>query len=71
MQNRVSTILGMVQWTLALGDTDPLPLYHVDGEENIADLLTKKHSISAQVFNFFRHIFVTDMIMTRSLKTLV
>ena len=48
MQNRVSTILRMVQWTLALGDTDPLPLYHVDGEENIADLLTKEHSISAQ-----------------------
>ena len=38
----------MVQWTLALGDTDPLPLYHVDGEDNIADLLTKEHSISTQ-----------------------
>ena len=38
----------MVQWTLALGDTDPLPLYHVDGEKNIADLLTKEHSITVQ-----------------------
>ena len=35
----------MVQWTLTLGDEDSLPLYHVDGELNIADLLTKEHSI--------------------------
>ena len=38
----------MVQRTLALGDEDPLPLYHVDGEMNIADLLTKEHSITVK-----------------------
>ena len=48
VQNRVSTILPMVQWTLALGDEDPLPLYHVDGEINVADLLTKEHSITVK-----------------------
>ena len=46
VQNSMSTILRMVQWTLALSDADPLPLYHVDGEMNIADLLTKEHSIT-------------------------
>ena len=48
VQNRVATILRMVQWTLNLDDGDPLPLYHVDSELNIADLLTKEHQISAQ-----------------------
>ena len=38
----------MVQCTLALGDEDPLPLYHVDGEMNIADLLTKEHYIKVE-----------------------
>ena len=48
VQNRVLTILWMVQWTLALSVGDPLPLYHVDGEMNIADLLTKEHSITVK-----------------------
>ena len=48
VQNRVATILRMVQWTLNLEDGEPLPLYHVDGELSIADLLTKEHLISAQ-----------------------
>ena len=30
VQNRVMTILRMVQWTLGWADGDPLPLYHVD-----------------------------------------
>ena len=38
----------MVQWTLALGNEDPLPLYHVDREMNIADLLTKGLSITVK-----------------------
>ena len=48
VQNRVSTILRMVEWTLALSKGDLLPLYHVDGEQNIADLLTKEHSITVE-----------------------
>ena len=44
VQNRVSTILRIVEWTLALSEGDPLPLYHVDGEQNIADLLALHHS---------------------------
>ena len=38
----------MVQWILSLEVGEPLPLYHVDGELSIADLLTKEHLISAQ-----------------------
>ena len=38
----------MVEWTLALSKGDPLPLYHVDGEQNIADLLTKEHFITVE-----------------------
>ena len=38
----------MVQWTLALSDADPLPLYHVEGEMNVADLLTKEHTITVK-----------------------
>ena len=48
VQNRVATILRMVQWTLNLEDGDPLPLYHIEGEINKHDLLTKEHSIGAQ-----------------------
>lgn len=48
VQNRVSTVLCMVQWTLRLEDRDPLPLYHVEGDMNIVDLLTKEHSITLQ-----------------------
>ena len=48
VQNRVSTILRMVQWTLSLEDGDPLPLYHKEGDQNIAYLLTKEHPITAQ-----------------------
>ena len=48
IQNRVATILRMVQWTLNLEDGEPLPLYHIEGDLNIADLLTKEHPITAQ-----------------------
>ena len=48
VQNRVSTILQLVQGTHGLEDGDPLPLLYVEGDENIADLLTKEHSNSAQ-----------------------
>ena len=46
VNNRVETVKRMIQWTLDSEDGDKLPLYHVDGTENIADLLTKKHDIS-------------------------
>ena len=45
IQNRVSTILCMVQWTLNLEDGELLPLYHIEGDQNISDLLTKEHPI--------------------------
>ena len=41
--NRVETIRRMVEWTTGL--TDDLPLYHIQGTRNLADLLTKKHCL--------------------------
>ena len=38
----------MVQWTLGLQDGEPLPLYHVVRDQNIAVLQMKEHSITAQ-----------------------
>ena len=35
----------MIDWTVGLQPGDKLPLYHVAGTENIADLLTKEHDI--------------------------
>ena len=41
--NRVNLIRQMIEWTT--GETENLPLYHIDGELNPADLLTKTHDI--------------------------
>ena len=41
--NRVSTIRRFIDWTTGQGET--IPLYHIPGPENIADLLTKEHQI--------------------------
>ena len=43
VHSRVTSIRRMIEWTT--GEVDDLPLYHIDGKMNIADLLTKKHSI--------------------------
>lgn len=40
--------LRMVQWTLGLDDGDSQPLYHVEWELNIADLLTKEHLFTVE-----------------------
>ena len=40
--NRVMTILRMIEWTT--GDKN-IPLYHIESEMNLADLLTKKHDL--------------------------
>ena len=48
VNNRVETIKRMIEWTLDISDGSDgrtLPLFHVSGVENIADLLTKPHSI--------------------------
>ena len=45
VHNRVESIRRLVQWTL---DTDDIPLYHIRGPTNIADLLTKKHTLDVQ-----------------------
>jgi hypothetical protein len=42
VHNRVETIRRMIQWTL---DCKEIPLYHIEGTQNIADLVTKKHNI--------------------------
>ena len=39
---RVESIRRMIQWTT---EKEQIPLYHVDGTRNLADLLTKRHSI--------------------------
>ena len=41
--SRVETIWGMIEWTTG---RDYLPLYHVEGELNLSDLLTKKHDLT-------------------------
>lgn len=41
--NRVSLIRQMIEWTT--GETTTLPLFHIEGSLNPADLLTKKHAI--------------------------
>ena len=38
--NRVETIRRLIQWT---NDTEEIPLFHISGERNMADLLTKPH----------------------------
>ena len=42
--NRVATIRRFMEW--AVGDIEVLPLYHIDGDQNIADLLTKVHDLT-------------------------
>jgi len=43
--NRVETIRRMISWTT---ESDDIPLYHIDGLLNVADLLTKKHQLTPQ-----------------------
>ena len=43
--NRVETIRRMIEWTN--GDQD-IPLFHIDGTLNLADLLTKEHDLGVQ-----------------------
>ena len=40
--SRVETIRRMIEWTIGPGK---IPVYHIEGSENIADLLTKPHSL--------------------------
>ena len=43
--SRVETIRRMIEWTTG---HDYLPIYHVDGELNPSDLLTKKHELTVK-----------------------
>ena len=43
--NTVETIRGMINWTIG---EDEIPLFQVDGTQNIADLLTKQHIIGIE-----------------------
>ena len=42
---RVESIRRMIQWTI---DQDIIPLFHIEGTSNIADLLTKKHNLKIE-----------------------
>ena len=42
--NRVTTIRMYIEW--ATGKSENLPLYHISGSDNIADILTKEHHIT-------------------------
>ena len=42
--NRVATIRRFIDWTT--GESADIPLFHIPGTENIADLLTKEHKLS-------------------------
>ena len=39
---RVESARRLIEWTV---EFDPIPLFHIDAELNIADLLTKPHQI--------------------------
>ena len=41
--NRVESIRRLIQWTT---DSEALPLYHIKGPHNLADLITKPHPIN-------------------------
>ena len=43
--NRVEKIRRMINWTT---ETETIPLFHIDGSTNIADLLTKHHDIGPE-----------------------
>ena len=43
---RVADIRRHIIGSMDLSEEDPLPLYHIDGKLNIADLLTKHHDIT-------------------------
>ena len=42
---RVESIRRLIQWTT---NTDEIPLYHIEGAQNLADLLTKEHEIKVE-----------------------
>ena len=44
VKSRVESARLMMEWTDLV--TDEIPLHHIEGEMNVADLLTKKHDIS-------------------------
>ena len=44
----VETIRRMIEWTTG---RDYLPIYHVDGELNLSDLLTKKHDLTVKALS--------------------
>ena len=45
MFSRVETIRRLIEWTTG---RDYLPLYHMDGELNLSDLLMKKHDLMVE-----------------------
>ena len=45
MLSRVETIWRMIEWTTG---REYLPIYHVDGNLNLSDLLTKKHDLMVE-----------------------
>ena len=45
VKNRVETVRRMIDWAI---DSEDIPLYHIDGTLNVADLLTKPHELSVE-----------------------
>ena len=41
----VESIRRLIQWTT---NSDEIPLFHIDGSQNLADLLTKEHEIKVE-----------------------
>ena len=48
--NRVETIKRIVRWTDF--DEGIIPLYHIPGSENLADLVSKKHAFDLSLVDF-------------------
>ena len=45
VRNRVETIRRLIEWS---SESEEIPLYHIEGKLNIADLLTKYHEINVE-----------------------
>lgn len=45
VHNRVETVRRLIQWTT---DKEEIPLYHLAGNKNLADILTKPHEIQLE-----------------------
>lgn len=64
--NRVATVRRFIDWTT--GESTDIPLFHIPGPENIADLLTKEHNLSPTMLSMESEWMQGKAWMTRELQ---